>query len=266
MANDAKYGEPTAGGGGGFASRTVMGMPMWVWIVGVGAVVIFVYYRRKGGGALLGGASSTTDTGLTGPTSTDGTGAVSFDPSTGLPIDPSTGLPYLNMASSQGSQSSIEGWVASAEAAGKSLGLSPSAVNQALYDYTQGNALSAGEAGIIDKLLGKIGYPPDLLPFFGPIPNPKPPVAKPPHKRPTKPPTGGGPIPVPKKLPGGGFTTFPPRPVTHPKPRTQTQLLPTPQAASFVREVLAGKAPLPKGLSTPAGYKINPKTRILTKA
>jgi hypothetical protein len=186
MADDRAYGSPTSDEGGSGFSRKIGPLPMWVWVVGVGGVVLFIYYRKKqagttGGGlaGLFGGAAATSP-GTVSPTSTDGSGAVNWDPNTGLPIDPTTGLPYLNAVSSQGSQATLQGWVTSAEAAAKSMGLNPAAVEKALYDFTNGNALDTREEATLEKILGKVGQPPDLLPFFGTIPNPPRTVKKPP--------------------------------------------------------------------------------------
>jgi hypothetical protein len=93
------------------------------------------------------------------------------DPSTGGILDPLTGLPYLT---SQGSAASstltLSGWITAAQAALKNAGYAPALVEQALYDFTNGNTLNTAEGGVIDKALGLVGSPPNLLPFRGTVP------------------------------------------------------------------------------------------------
>src|SRR5215831_4310007 len=265
---DSSYGAPQGGDGGGGFSRKVGPFPMWVWVAGVGAAVLFIYFRHRnagGGGGIL-GASSGSSTGsaaggggLSGPTSVDGSGQVSFDPGTGLPIDPSTGLPYLNGVSAGGTQSTISGWVTSAEQAGKTLGLSPSAVNQALYDYTNGNSLSNGESGIIDTLLGKVGYPPDLLPFNGQPPKPPeatPPIVKPPPP-PSKGPLSGKPLSTMQQFVDAVYAYI------HRGANYKGPIFTAAQVKLAEADVKGGKAWLPAGFTAPAGYTLDPVTRYL---
>lgn len=165
MAGDANSGAPQAKGG-------LMGMPVWVWGVGVGAVVLFLWYRKSHGAA----SSSLPGQPLS--------GGVVTDPNTGFPIDPQTGLPYITSQTGPASTNTIEGWITSAEQALRSAGYNPLLVEQALYDFTNGNHLSNREEGVIQRALRLIGHPPELLPILGNIPAPPRPVPKKPTTAP----------------------------------------------------------------------------------
>lgn len=158
MANDPSAGPPQPSGGGPLSS-----IPRPVLIGGIGVAVVVGYLWWHGRNA-----SSATNTDTISPSV-----APNIDPSTGGLIDPQTGLPYLT---SQGSAASstvtLQGWAAAAAAALKGAGYAPALIEQALYDFTNGNPLTNAEGGVIDKALGLVGQPPNLLPFFGTIPNP----------------------------------------------------------------------------------------------
>lgn len=157
MANDSASGPPQAGGGGGGP----LGYPWWIWGVGVAGVIGFLWWRSRAN-ANKGNAV------LQNPTVSP-----VVDPSTGGILDPLTGLPYLT---SQGSAASstltMPGWIAAAQAALKNAGYAPALVEQALYDFTNGNSLNNAEGGVINRALGLVGSPPNLLPFLGTVPNP----------------------------------------------------------------------------------------------
>lgn len=185
---DSDAGAPQAEGGGGLGGR-----PWWVYGVGVAAVVGFLYWRSKRAAA---GSSSSVLPGTTvAPLVDSGTGAI---------LDPQTGLPYLtSQGAANSSTLTMAGWLTAAQSALKTAGFSPALVQQALYDFLNGNTLNAQEGNVINRALGAVGSPPDLLPFLGNIPNPKPPVPTPV-------------TPIPKPVPG------PPHPA--PKPTQNTPL------------------------------------------
>lgn len=163
MASDSSYGAPQAKGSG-LTSR-----PWLLWGgVGVGAIVLFLYLRNRS-------AANSANSAITNPNV-----APVVDPNTGQVLDPLTGLPYLtSQASSASSTQTMSGWLAAAEAALANAGYSPALVEQALYDFSNGNTLTNQESGVINRALGLVGSPPNLLPFLGTVPNPQPP-AKPP--------------------------------------------------------------------------------------
>lgn len=162
------------GDGGGFLSGEIMGIPTWVFIAGVGAVVVFLYLRRKSSAA----PASDLGSPISGTTQVAG-GAV--DPYTGSMIDPFTGQPYTSVGGNTPQGQTLSDWITAAEKALLTAGYSPAAIAQAIYDYTNGNQLSAQEAGVINKALGLVGFPPVNLPFLGTPPAPKP-APKPPPK------------------------------------------------------------------------------------
>jgi hypothetical protein len=248
------------------------GIPRWVIYAGGAAALVglYLWYRNNQANA------AATATGTSG-----GAVAPVVDPSTGGLIDPNTGLPYIGTQPPPPTDNS--GWLLSAEQAAAHLGYAPGLVDQALYNFLNGNALNAAQSGVINTLLGKVGYPPIQVPFLGTppatTPTPKPPVKPPKVKLPiVKNPNPRGLVPLPTLWPGGPIlwappnvlrTYFPgvaqhPTPAANP-PKPEPQLLPTPAAASFISQVLAGRAPLPKGIATPAGYTLNPTTRFLRK-
>jgi hypothetical protein len=271
MADQSPTAPPDGGGGG------LMSQPTWVYLaVGGVALGLFLWWRHRN--SATAGSGTTTN----GPFVTPST-----DPLTGGMIDPTTGEPYLTSQPSSPVPDNST-WLQSAEAAAKNLGYAPALVQQSLYDFLNGNPLNTKESGVINTLLGKVGYPPVLIPFIGTPPSTTPPVAKPPIvKRPKNWPTNwpwpwtpGRPptLPIPR-MPGGG--TFPARPVNSPRPhlpgvgqrptpvgtapKTAPQLLPTPAAASFIQQVLSGRAPLPSGIKLPTGYHFRPGTRYLVR-
>lgn len=127
------------------------GFPLWVILVGGGALA-FVLWRNKGS--------------LSGQTAQPLVPAVATDPNTGLPIDPLTGLPFQGTSTQP---QSITDWISKAEAWAAGQGhLNAGLVSKALYDYTNGNQLNEQEAGVLQKILTAVGYPPILLPWNGP--------------------------------------------------------------------------------------------------
>lgn len=224
------------GGGGGFLSGEIMGIPTWVFIAGVGAVVVFLYLRKRS-------SSAADSAALQGPIGGGVTGQVAggaVDPYTGNLIDPYTGQPYTAVGSNPSQTSDLSAWITTAERDLISAGYSPAAIAQAIYDYTNGNQLSAQEAGIINKALQLAGFPPVNLPFLGtPPPNPKP---VPPPK--IKPPL---PIHLPIPTPvGNGHKLLP---------------LPTPGPV-LLSKITAGGAKLVQAIRTPqfgpnAGYYLS---------
>lgn len=254
MANDSAAGAPQKPGSG---SGTIFGIPyLYVGAAGVGVVLLWFYLRNRGsaaGGTSSGGAvSADSAPGLLGGTS------FSTDPNTGAPIDPTTGLPFLTSQGGAGT-GTIDAWVKSVEGALTGLGYAPALISQALYDYTNGNPLSDQEAGVINAGLGKVGYPPNLLPFFGNVPN-LPPVM-----------TGG---PITGSVPPG---TTPKTPaqlkniaahVASPLSVIQNELnhlAPSrigvngvSRSPSFAQAIVSGTQKVPKGIAAPAGYKIGP--------
>ena len=265
---------PQAGGeGGGFSLST---LPVWVWLAaGGGAIGLYLLWRRHNAAAPSGDGTN-YDTGAS--------VAPVVDSSTGGLVDPLTGLPYLTSQPAQQTQDNST-WLQSAEAAAKTLGYAPALVQSALYNFLNGNALNNKEAGVINALLGKVGYPPILIPFLGTPPSTTPP-------KPTKAPKKGyvwelvngvwrqirfasqGPVPKPVTR-GGKVPDTPLRPIVpgvgqhptphSPAPKPSPALYPTPKAASFIQSVLGGNAPLPTGVKLPAGYHFRSGTRYLVK-
>lgn len=171
---DRAAGAPQAKGSG--SGRQLFGMPLWMVGGGVGIVVVILYLRRRSAAGNAGAASGALTGGAT-PV---------IDSATGGLIDPNTGLPYISSQTSSASGTqTLSGWITAAQAALKNSGYSPALIEQALYDFTNGNTLTTQEAGAINAALGQVGSPPNLLPFLGNIPNPHPPA----------------PVPVPKPVP-----------------------------------------------------------------
>ena len=135
------------------------GIPLWLIIVGGGAVALFLFMRARSGQATGTGGSLVP--------------GVTTDPNTGLPIDPLTGLPYV---SNPQSPATNESWFNGALQWATTHNISPSLANQALYDYINGQLLNGNESGVIDKILGGYGAPPTPLPFGGNpvLPHPQP--------------------------------------------------------------------------------------------
>lgn len=126
------------------------GLPLWVILAGGGALA-FVLWRYRG-------TSAATQQPLV--------PAVATDPNTGLPIDPLTGLPFQGTSTQP---QSLTDWISKAEAWAAGQGhLNAGLVSKALYDYTNGNRLNEQEAGVLQKILTAVGYPPILLPWNGP--------------------------------------------------------------------------------------------------
>ena len=173
MADDGKYGSPQATGGGG-----PLGQPWLIWGLGVGAVVLYLWYRKRN-------AASASNSVLSNPNVSP-----MVDTGTGGLVDPLTGLPYLtSQAASSSSTQTLSGWITAAQNFLKNSGYAPSLIEQALYDFQNGNTLTNQESGVVNAALGGVGYPPNLLPFLGNIPNPQPPAPTP------------APKPVPKPVP-----------------------------------------------------------------
>jgi hypothetical protein len=254
MAADPAYGAPQAAG--------KKPIPIWVYGAGVGAVLLFFYLRSRNTNAAS--AASGSGSGATSPEVDTSTGlpvqGVAIDPNTGTPIDPNTGLGYLSNVGSIGAAGqTLEQWVSGAESAGAQLGYAPALIGQALYDFTNGNALSNAEAGAINAIEGKVGQPPNLLPFFGTVPTSG-----------TTPPISGTPI-VTKpgttpKTPAqiANAISHLPSPaailtneINH-LPAAQLKLHPTWNAPSYVQALLSGSQKLPAGVAAPAGYTKGP--------
>lgn len=251
MANDSAAGAPQKPGSGG----GIFGIPyLYVGAAGVGVVLLWFYLRNRGSsaGGLSGGGAVSADSapGLLGGTS------FATDPGTGLPIDPSTGLPYLTSQGGAGT-GTLDAWVKSVEGALTGLGYAPALISQALYDYTNGNPLSDQESGVINAGLGKVGYPPNLLPFFGNVPN-LPTVTATPIQNGTV--TGVPKTPAQLK----NIAAHVPSPLAviqnelnHLAP-SRIGVNGVSRAPSFAQAIVAGTQKVPKGIAAPAGYVIGP--------
>lgn len=233
---------PEGDGGGGILSGEIMGIPTWMFAAGVVGIAAFLYFRHRS-------SSSGTSDALTGPIggATTQTAGGAVDPYSGQLIDPFTGQPYGSVGANTPQGQTLAGWITAAEKALITAGVSPAAIAQAIYDYTNGNQLTTQEAGIINKALGLVGFPPVNLPFLGtppapPKPTKPPPAVKPPFPRPW-PPAQHLPVPTPV---GNGHKLLP---------------LPTP-GPHLLAEIDAGGARLIQSIRTPqygkdAGYYLS---------
>lgn len=133
-------------------SRKVGPFPLWVWVVGVGGVALY-FYRRNA-------AASSTGAQLPGVTDTTTT-------SPGVDL---TGQPLPGGTS--GALSTAD-WANAVRAAfkGGTLGnFNAGLVEQSIYDFLAGNTLNAQESNVISTALQKVGYPSDVVPFYGTFP------------------------------------------------------------------------------------------------
>ena len=237
MANDAKLGPPQAGGPKPVVKYALIG----------GALILaYILYKRYAAGATT-ASSGTTDTTSAPPTS------FAVDPSTGVPINPTTGQDFGQIASAAPSLSS---WTSAAYNALLGQGADPGTSSNALYNYTNGLPLTVTQGGLIDKALGAVCMAPgDLLPF-----NPSDPIITP------TPILGGSgqppqAPPVVAKLPNA-LQTF----VNDVYANIHAGTVKNPANVKLAEaDVKSGKAALPTGFTAPAGYVLNPSTRILTK-
>lgn len=225
----------------GSSGGTIFGIPYLYAGLGVAGVILVILYlrRQSGGGAsqpLSGSPVVDANTGL--PVQ-----GVAIDPNTGTPIDPATGLGYLSGLGGGGATNTLAGWITAAENGLKGLGYAPSLISQALYDYTNGNQLSTAEAGVIDKALGTVGYPPNLLPFFGPVPSgnvPNHPIVTTPK-----------PTTIPQSLQNAADN------LRRQVGKTAAKGAPPKKIADTVLvSILKGRTKLPSGVVAPAGYKL----------
>lgn len=238
MAADRASGPPQAGGG-------PSPMVKYALIGGALIVAYILYSRYKGSGA---SASTISPSGLA---STPG--PYQYDPSSGQVIDTQTGLPVLTSQPTNGTND-LTNWVSAAFKAVVGAGVDPGAASGALYNYTNGNPLTAAQGGIIDKALGLVGMAPgDQLPF-NPTPAPTPP---------------GGTGTLPPASPPGAIAKLPNAIqdfVNKVYANIHAGTVKTPanmtKAEAYVK---SGQASLPQGFTAPKGYTLNPGTRILTK-
>jgi hypothetical protein len=241
---DTANGAPTAGGG----------RPAWQKWALIGGVALLAYYlyskyqaNQAANSTASGGASTPNIAGTQSldPNTGQPLETYAIDPNTGLPINPSTGQDFG--VSQLGSASAALGtWITNAYAAATSAGAAPGLTNQALYDYTNGNPLSNAEAGVINTIEGKIGLPPGgLYPFEGTV-----------APATTSAPSTSTTLSAIQQYVNTIYSEIHAR--TGPKPTAS-------QKALAEADVKSGKASLPSGFTAPAGYTLNPSTRILTK-
>ena len=258
MAADAANGAPTVGGRPAWQK--------WALIGGVAILAYYLYTRYEANQA----NTAATGTSGSGTTTSPTVGSSSIDPTTGQPItsfavDPNTGVP-INPATGQdfgltqiGSASSALGaWVTNAYAAATGNGVDATLANQTLYDYTNGNPLTTAEQGVLDTIFGKVGQAPgNLLP------------------------SGNGTVTTTTSSTAGITGAPGPNPggVTEPAltavqnfvnnvyKNIRAGTVKTPANEAIAENyVKSGAAYLPSGFTAPAGYQLNPSTRILTKA
>jgi hypothetical protein len=288
--SDAAYGAPQSGGGGGGIKARLDANPALKWGLVVGAVLAawWLWKKRQAAASTAasgGGLSAGTGTTVS-PTSTDGSGQVSFDPGTGVPIaGGGGGGTDMNQVGSPSSD--LTKWTASAYQSLVNGGVDPLAADSALYNLLNDVPLSPGQRDILNKAFGGAGMPPGGPYNVTDQPPPDNPAPPGPGSDKDHPPadlkgytwvwTGAGWVPVP-------IPVTPPPPGSPPPPlslmqqfvnsvyaylhRTTGYKGPTftqAQITAATGDVKAGKATLPGGFSAPAGYILNPTTRILTR-
>lgn len=245
MANDTKLGPPQAGG-----PKPVVKYAL----VAGGLILAYILYKKYAGSSSSTLGSGTTGT-TTGTSSIDPntglpTSSYAVDPVTGVPINPSTGQDFGQIGSASGSLSQ---WITSATTAGNTLGIDPGLVSQALYNYTNGLSLSNAQGGILDKIFGSVGAAPgNALPF-----NPAPASSTSTSTGSTAGTSTNKTISAVQQFVNNVYANM------H-NPLTAKNVNPA-NAALAEADVKKGLAALPVGYTAPAGYVLNPSTRILTK-
>ncbi len=134
----------------GVASKRIGPFPLWIWVVGAGGVALYFYRRNNAGGSpasLPGNTGTTTGGGVDG----------------GLGLSPAA--PAVE-------QPTVNDWAQKALAALVHLGVNPGRANDAIYRYIQGGQLNAIQSNIVSRAIQLVGYPPEVLPFYGVFPAP----------------------------------------------------------------------------------------------
>lgn len=245
MADDAKYGKPTAGGGG-----LDWGNP-WVkyGTIAAGALLVYWLWKRRQGAA-QNQLPAITGTDQATPSIDPNTGlptqSFAVNPVTGLPINPATGLDFSQIGSAS---NSLGQWITAAYNAIVGAGASPTAADQALYDLMQGNTLTTTEQHLIDIAQKAAGAPPGGVwntgNTTGTTTPPPPPTAKP--------------LSLMQQYVNAVYAYLHRNTKTYKGP-----IFTAAQIQLAKQDVKSGQAALPAGFTAPAGYTLNPTTRILT--
>lgn len=146
--------EPPQSDQGSGLSRKVGPFPLWVWAVGVGGVALYFYRKNQ--------AANATGTSLPGTTATTTAAGPGIDLTGGTTTAGTSSAP------------TTADWANAVRAAfsnGTLGNFNPALVEQALYDFLAGNSLNPAESNVISAAFGKVGYPSDVIPFYGTFPS-----------------------------------------------------------------------------------------------
>lgn len=159
----ASSSKPAAHSGGSGLSRHLGPLPLWAWVaVIIGTVIVYKIIKDRSASA-----ATTTASGTVGAANNANSlfGSEGFSTnSAGEVIDNATGDilgTFGGATSGTGSgTSSYEAWATNAQQALFNLGYDNGAVNQALQDYSSGQALPQSEYNIIEAAMKLVGNPP----------------------------------------------------------------------------------------------------------
>jgi hypothetical protein len=146
-------------------SKKVGPLPVWGWAVVVfgGIIVFYVIKKRQANAAAQNATASGTIAGANGALSGFGSEGFSTN-SAGQVIDNATGT-VLGYTQGTGTSTTTTGagWIAAAQQALFNLGYNNAQVDQALQQYSSGQALGTTNYGIIESAIALVGQPPSTL-------------------------------------------------------------------------------------------------------